>query len=86
MRVLLVGPPADRARLQLQLARAGIEVVGEFATLSAARASVADADGIVIAVTDATGADRSERSDEELLEPLTARERQVLELLGVDCD
>ena len=81
MRVLLVGSAADRARLRPQLDEAGIEIAGEFATLAAARAASLDADAIVLAEPDEregfSGAD-----DGDLVEPLTAREIQVLELLA----
>jgi DNA-binding NarL/FixJ family response regulator len=78
MRVVLVGPPRDRARL-----RAGLdgttEVVGEFQTLSAARAAGVDYEAILIPP------DRPSRqlSDgDEFAEPLTAREIEVLGLLA----
>jgi DNA-binding NarL/FixJ family response regulator len=75
MRVLLVGSPADRARVRTQLITVSIDVVAEFSTLGAARASGIDVDAIVVAPTTATG-------DESFQEPLTAREIQVLELLA----
>ena len=76
MRVLLVGPPQDRARLRAQL-DGSIEVAGEFATLAAARASESGADAILLAPV------RQARDEEEQVpEPLTAREIQVLELLA----
>src|SRR5258706_4298892 len=74
MRVLLVGSPSDRARLRSQMN--GMDVAGEFATLTAARASEIDADAIVLA-SDA------ESDDAPVFdEPLTHREIQVLELLA----
>ena len=74
MRVLLVGSSSGRARTRAQLAARQIDVVAEFTSLAAARASEIDADGIVIA---------PERSTEEdVEEPLTPREVQVLELLA----
>ena len=76
MRVLLVGPAPDRARVRAQLDGA-IEVAGEFATLAAARAAEGEADAILITPI------RQSRDDEEAVpEPLTAREVQVLELLA----
>jgi DNA-binding CsgD family transcriptional regulator len=48
MRVVIVGSPGERARLRTRL-DAAIEVVGEFRTLSAARAASVDADAIVLA-------------------------------------
>jgi DNA-binding NarL/FixJ family response regulator len=75
MRVLLVGSPSDRARLRSQM-NGSMDVAGEFATLTAARASEIDADAIVLA-SDA------ESDDAPVFdEPLTHREIQVLELLA----
>jgi DNA-binding NarL/FixJ family response regulator len=74
MRVLLVGSSSARARTRAQLAPKQIDVVAEFTSLAAARASQIDADGIVIA---------PERpADEGVQESLTPREVQVLELLA----
>jgi DNA-binding NarL/FixJ family response regulator len=77
MRVLLVGSPSDRARLRSQM-NGSMEVAGEFATLTAARASEIDAHAIVLA-SDAEGDGRDEPAFDE---PLTHREIQVLELLA----
>ena len=76
MRVLLVGSPAERARFRSEL-NGALEVAGEFATLAAARASDVDCDAILMAegIVEVDG-------DEEVLEPLTPREIQVLELLA----
>jgi DNA-binding NarL/FixJ family response regulator len=74
MRVLLVGSPAGRQRLRLQLGER-VEVTGEFESLAAARASPIEADAIVIAPRD-----RGAGSPPD--EPLTPREVQVLELLA----
>jgi len=84
MRLLLVGKPVERARLRARV-DSSIEIVGEFATVAAARASGLDADGILLAASE-----RDRRSDwlngeveeETLAEPLTAREVEVLELLA----
>ena|SRR5689334_15927537 len=73
MRIVLVGSASERARLRVQLDAAGLEIVGEFASLAAAHA--ADADAIVVAPD-------GRPDDEEYAEPLTAREIQVLELLA----
>jgi len=75
MHVLLVGSPADRARVRAQLAAASIDVVTEFSTLGAARASEIDVDAIVVAPPPAV-------DGESFQEPLTAREIEVLELLA----
>ncbi len=75
MKILLVGPERDRARLRAQL-NGSIEVAGEFDTLGAARAAGLRADGILVAP-------EVRSRDEDLpVEPLTAREVQVLELLA----
>lgn len=71
MRVVLVGPPAERARLRAALTN-GFDVVGEAPTLSAARELPCDA--FLVAADD--------RRPEILPEPLTPRETQVLELLA----
>src|SRR6266513_1025079 len=77
MRVLLVGSPSDRARLRSQM-NGSMDVAGEFATLTAARASEIDADAIVLASDS-----ESDGPDEPVFdEPLTHREVQVLELLA----
>ena len=73
MRVLLVGSAAERARLRQQLGSESIEVAGEFASLSAARAAAADVDGIIIATP--------VEDEDAVPDPLTARELEVLELL-----
>jgi ATP/maltotriose-dependent transcriptional regulator MalT len=75
MRVLLVGAERDRERLRAQLDES-LEVAGEFATLGEARASDISVDGFLIAP------DRRGRDDDLAVEPLTAREIQVLELLA----
>jgi DNA-binding NarL/FixJ family response regulator len=73
MRVVIVGPPAGRERLRASLPE-GLEVVAEAQTLGAARASEPDADAYVVAPAGTF-------DDTPLVETLTPRERQVLELL-----
>ena len=73
MRVVLVGPALRRERLRAQLP-AGVEVAGEAPTLSAARALGVDVVAYLLA---ASPLDHS-----PLVEPLTAREAQVLNLLA----
>ena len=78
MRVVLVGRPASRARVRRKLDEAGIEIAGEYDTLSVARGSSVASDGILLA-------ESSEgTSDEEgwIEEPLTRRELDVLQLLA----
>ncbi len=81
MRVVLVGSPSERARLRPAIVRAGFDIVGELASLEAARAIECDA----IIIGSRSGGRRitpSSDDDEEFDEPLTAREIQVLELLA----
>ena len=73
MRVALVGTQADLERLRARLDES-VEVVGEFVSLGEARAADLDVDGFLIAP------ERSGRED--LQEPLTARELEVLEQLA----
>jgi DNA-binding NarL/FixJ family response regulator len=84
MRVVIVGPPLDRARVRAEL-NGSMDVVGEFPSLAAARASDVDVDAIILAegATKPPGeqGDHGE-SDEWFDEPLTPREIQVLELLA----
>lgn len=74
MRVVLIGPPSRRQRLRAQLPD-GMDVVAEAASLGAARSSghAADAYLLTAGVTAA---------DDPLVESLTAREIQVLELVA----
>ena len=84
MRVLLVGPAEDRARLRASL-NGSLRVVGEFATLRAAELSGLEADGILIAPPSRLAEARRRRpalEQDELPEPLTPREIEVLELLA----
>ena len=74
MRVILVGPPASRARLRAQMNGAA-DIVSEHTTLSAAQAAGVAADALVMAAA-------APDDEGEGVEPLTARERQVLELLA----
>jgi DNA-binding NarL/FixJ family response regulator len=74
MRLVLVGPRLARQRLRTLLPE-GIEIVSEAATLGDARADGSDADGYLLP---ATGAG----SEPDLVEPLTSREMQVLQLLA----
>ena len=75
MRILLVGPPAERARLRGQLHAEAMEIAGEFTSVAAAEESAIEADAILLARP-------RRRAAVDLLEPLTAREIQVLELMA----
>ena len=69
--------------MRAQLAAASIDIVAEYASLAAARASDVDSDGIVLSPDDDGGfEDRRESDGEEAVEPLTPREIEVLELLA----
>lgn len=72
MRVILVGSQLRRDRLRAELP-AGVDAIAEARTLSAARALGVEADAFLIA--DASPGDA-------LVEPLTPRELQVLELVA----
>jgi DNA-binding NarL/FixJ family response regulator len=74
MRVALVGSPPDLERLRPTLDES-IDVVGEFATMAEARNADLHVDGYLVAPERHTG-------DEELGEPLTPRELEVLEQLA----
>ena len=79
MRVVLVGPPAARARLTALLPD-GLEVVGEARTLADARDLALAADAWLVATP--TRDDVDVELDLDGHEPLTARELEVLELLA----
>ena len=84
MRVILVGSLHGREHLRSQL-DGSMHVAGEFATLSAARASGMDVDALLVAPDHDVEADpRGDGDSGELVsaEPLTPREVQVLELLA----
>src|SRR5205809_3626630 len=87
MRAILVGSARERGRLRSTLDDQSIQIVGEFRTVAEARASGADADAIIMAA-DALASASDDRpqgdfdGDETPAEPLTPRERQVLELLA----
>lgn len=77
LRVLLVGRAADRARVRRELSAQSLEIVGEFDSVSDARASNVAVDAIVLAED---GGDPLE-SEDPLVDHLTGRETEVLELL-----
>jgi DNA-binding NarL/FixJ family response regulator len=74
MRVVLVGPAAARARLRAQ-ANGSLAIVDEAPSVSAAREHAAAADAFLIAVD-------AGQAVEQLVEPLTPRETDVLQLLA----
>jgi DNA-binding NarL/FixJ family response regulator len=72
MRVILVGTRALRQRLRADLPP-GVDAVAEASTLSAARGLGVEADAFLLAGPD---------GEDPLVEPLTPRELQVLELVA----
>src|SRR5262245_9180333 len=87
MRVVLVGPAADRARLRQALART-VDIVGEVESLAAAREFEADA-FVVASEARASMTNRARFLDpgddpnhDLAMEPLTRRELEVLDLLA----
>ena len=73
MRVILVGPAAERAKLRAELGTA-VEIVGEFRRVLEARRAELDADALIVSNRSDTGP--------TLQQPLTPRELEVLELVG----
>jgi DNA-binding NarL/FixJ family response regulator len=74
MRVVLVGPGSRRQRARRELPDS-ITIVGETATLDAGRVAAAAANAYILVIPPAA-------HDEPLVEPLTPRETQVLELVA----
>jgi DNA-binding NarL/FixJ family response regulator len=81
MRVILVGSDAARARLRAA-AGAPLEIVGEFASVSAAHSSAVDFDALLVAAPDEDEDEDQDHDEMPVVEPLTAREIQVLERLA----
>jgi DNA-binding NarL/FixJ family response regulator len=89
MRLLLVGTPDGRERLRAELDESSFTIAGEFATLAEAHASRIESDAIVISTPVGRAftarpatLDDSPGIENEYVEPLTAREIEVLELLA----
>jgi DNA-binding NarL/FixJ family response regulator len=76
MRVILAGSSEARARLRTRINGTPVNIVGEFASVGAARRSGLQADGILIA------GHASDDTQEMYREALTAREIEVLEALA----
>ena len=81
MRVVLVGTPDERQKLREELETRGVDIVGEFTSLSSAASAAGGADAIVLGRTTTSDRARLDRFAEPV-EQLTAREVQVLELLA----
>jgi DNA-binding NarL/FixJ family response regulator len=77
MRVIVIGTPRQRRNLRDELEASSPDVVGEFDTLAAARDSGIVADAVLQPAAPIVTDDES-----ELVEALTARELDVLELLA----
>src|SRR5881409_3325763 len=84
MRVILVGPPEARARLRVALANSRLDIVGEALTLASARAADVDVDGFLVVPAEPEPRPLPEprEDDPAMLESLTPREVEVLELLA----
>jgi len=83
IRVVLVGAPEARSRLRRSLANVDLEIVGEAATLTSAREADPDADAFLVAPADPAARHRPGEDGEPILvETLTPREIEVLELLA----
>lgn len=84
MRVLLAGPAKEREWIRRVLADAGIDIAAESAAAPASSARPADIDAVIEVSPARPGSrdDRGQRLLDDLPEPLTAREREVLALLA----
>jgi DNA-binding CsgD family transcriptional regulator len=78
MRAVLIGDARDRARLRQSLGLSQIDIVGEAATIGAARAAGYDADAFILAARLAAATGRDGREPD----PVTPREMDVLQLLA----
>ena len=74
MKIVLVGAASDRDRLRAGLTAGGLEIVGETTTIARARATEPEADALVVAARPI--------APSTVVEPLTARELDVLRLLS----
>jgi DNA-binding NarL/FixJ family response regulator len=83
LRVLLVGPAAERVRLRARAEEAFVTVVGEVESTAAADRFAGAADAWLVAAPDPRlGRRRRAAGDDAAIEALTPREHQVLELLA----
>ena len=73
LRVILVGSPEARARLRASLRGSAVQIVSEFDTQAAAKATTIAADAVLQALEDQEG---------PLVEALTPRELEVLSLVA----
>lgn len=77
MRVILVGPPRERAALRARL-NGSVDIVSEVGTVADAREMGDAADAYLVAPSST----RRRSAIDPVVEPLTDREMQVLELLA----
>jgi DNA-binding NarL/FixJ family response regulator len=91
MRVILIGDDGERADLRQRVNGRGVAVVGEFATVADARAAGVEADAYLISATgdgpQAAGEGPDPGTpvlpvDHAVVDALTAREIEVLQLLA----
>jgi len=83
MRVILIGDDGERARVRRRVTEdtaSGVSVVGEYATVADARASGVEADAYLTAA-DVPRA-RTQPVDDAVVDALTPREIEVLQLLA----
>jgi DNA-binding NarL/FixJ family response regulator len=77
MRLIVIGTPAERRTIREQLETSPPDIVGEFDSLADARGSGVSADALLVRAP----ARRGERAP-DLVDPLTPREIDVLELVA----
>jgi DNA-binding NarL/FixJ family response regulator len=78
MRLIVIGTPLQRADLREQLEASPPDIVAEFASLADARESGLLSDALLVAAPAA----RPTEDDGSLIESLTTRELEVLELVA----
>jgi len=82
MRVVLVGTPDQRRRLREAVGGTAMQIVGEAATIAAARASGVTADAWLLAPSSGPIGTTDETVVGPAVESLTPREAEVLELVA----
>jgi DNA-binding NarL/FixJ family response regulator len=82
MRVVLIGSPAERARLRASIRESDLEIAGEAGTMAEARAGGFEADAYMVAPSNGRAGRNADDRDTIPLEALTPRELDVLGLLA----